>query len=109
VSSVLVRNLYSSTLNAVGTGCTFAKGDVRELSSLYDAMENVDKVIWAVGASNSQETESVEFNGLQNVIKALHDSKFQQYGSEEVSTDHFVFHVDPFFMLLVGKSDVVQI
>jgi len=80
---VLVRNLYSSTLNAVGTGCTFAKGDVRELSSLYDAMENVDKVIWAVGASNSQETESVEFNGLQNVIKALHDSKFQQYGSEE--------------------------
>ncbi|GJQ15525.1 hypothetical protein GpartN1_g7316.t1 [Galdieria partita] len=82
---VLVRNLYSSTLDAVGTGCTFAKGDVRELSSLYDAMENVDKVIWAVGASDSKETESVEFNGLQNVIKALHDSKFQQYGSEESS------------------------
>jgi hypothetical protein len=41
---VLVRNLYSSTLDAVGTGCTFAKGDVRDLSSLYDAMENVDKV-----------------------------------------------------------------
>lgn len=44
VIRVLVRNLYSSTLDTVGTGCTFAKGDVRELSSLYDAMENIDKV-----------------------------------------------------------------
>jgi hypothetical protein len=67
------------------------------------------KVIWAVASVHSEDKESVEFNGLQNVIKALHDSKFQQYGSEEVSTDHFVFHVDPFFMLLVGKSDVIQI
>eukprot|EP00871_Galdieria_phlegrea_P003260 jgi/Galph1/3935/GphlegSOOS_G2596.1 len=88
---VLVRNLYSQTLDSVGTGCSFAKGDVRELSSLYDAVEGIDKVIWAAAASSPDQTHQVEYIGLQNVLKAFHDAKFQRHGNEESKTTLFKF------------------
>lgn len=41
---VLVRNLYSSTLDLLGTGATFAQGDLTNYRSIVDAVSGVDKV-----------------------------------------------------------------
>lgn len=41
---VLVRNLYSSTLNLLGTGAAFAQGDLTDYRSIVDAVSGVDKV-----------------------------------------------------------------
>lgn len=42
---VLVRNLYSSTLDLLGTGATFAQGDLTNYRSIVDAVSGVDKVM----------------------------------------------------------------
>jgi NmrA-like family len=41
---VLVRNLYSSTLDLLGTGVTYTQGDLSTMSSIVDAVSGVDKV-----------------------------------------------------------------
>lgn len=41
---MLVRNLYSSTLDLLGTGATFAQGDLTNYRSIVDAVSGVDKV-----------------------------------------------------------------
>lgn len=41
---VLVRNLYSSTLDLLGTGANFAQGDLTDYRTIVDAVSGVDKV-----------------------------------------------------------------
>jgi uncharacterized protein YbjT (DUF2867 family) len=41
---VLVRNLYSSTLDLLGTGVTYTQGDLSTMASIVDAVSGVDKV-----------------------------------------------------------------
>lgn len=41
---VLVRNLYSTTLNLLGTGVSYIKGDLNDITSLRTACDGVDKV-----------------------------------------------------------------
>lgn len=82
---VLVRNLYSSTLDLLGTGVTFAKGDIRDYESLLECVGDVDKVICALGANNDQSPEDVDFKGVGNLIRAFHDGRVQYYGRSEAT------------------------
>lgn len=82
---VLVRDLYSSTLDLLGTGVTFVKGDVGEYDSLLEATGDVDKVICAVGARDSADAESIEYEGVGNLIRAFQDSRVQFYGRAEAT------------------------
>ncbi|PXF49230.1 hypothetical protein BWQ96_01019 [Gracilariopsis chorda] len=82
---VLVRNLYSSTLDLLGTGVSFVKGSLDDYDSLLEATGDVDKVICAVGARNLEDAELVEYEGVSNLIRAFHDSRVQYYGRSEAT------------------------
>ncbi|CAM9389894.1 unnamed protein product, partial [Hapterophycus canaliculatus] len=58
---VLVRNLYSSTLDLLGTGATFAQGDLTNYRSIVDAVSGVDKVIFCAQARDPEQAELVEY------------------------------------------------
>jgi uncharacterized protein YbjT (DUF2867 family) len=82
---VLVRNLYSSTLDLLGSGVTFVKGDVNDYDSLLQCLGDVDKVICAVSANKGQNPEDVDYLGVSNLIRAFHDGRMQQYGRAEAT------------------------
>ncbi len=50
---VLVRDLYSSTLNKLGVGVTYCQGDLHNMESLEYAVTDVDKIIFCAGNNNS--------------------------------------------------------
>ncbi|CAM9283124.1 unnamed protein product, partial [Ectocarpus sp. 8 AP-2014] len=77
---VLVRNLYSSTLDLLGTGATFAQGDLTNYRSIVDAVSGVDKVIFCAQARDPEQAELVEFEGLRNLLAAFQDQRVALYG-----------------------------
>jgi len=50
---VLVRDLYSRTLNLLGTGVTYCQGDLSGTESLEYAVTDVDKIVFCAGAPRS--------------------------------------------------------
>lgn len=82
---VLVRNLYSSTLDLLGTGVSFVKGDLTDYDSLREATGDVDKVICAVGAREGDDVETVEYASVGCLIRAFQDSRVQYYGRAEAT------------------------
>jgi hypothetical protein len=54
---VLVRDLYTSTLNALGTGVTYCQGDLNDPDSLEYAVTDVDKLIFVADAPRPDETD----------------------------------------------------
>ncbi|CAN0008305.1 unnamed protein product, partial [Scytosiphon promiscuus] len=77
---VLVRNLYSSTLDLLGTGATFAQGDLTNYRSIVDAVSGVDKVIFCAQARDPEQAELVEYEGLRNLLAAFQDQRVALYG-----------------------------
>eukprot|EP00586_Coscinodiscus_wailesii_P004128 CAMPEP_0172486578 /NCGR_PEP_ID=MMETSP1066-20121228/15200_1 /TAXON_ID=671091 /ORGANISM="Coscinodiscus wailesii, Strain CCMP2513" /LENGTH=271 /DNA_ID=CAMNT_0013252615 /DNA_START=197 /DNA_END=1009 /DNA_ORIENTATION=+ len=47
---VLVGDLYSRTLNLLGTGVTYCQGDLDDVESLEYAVTDVDKIVFCAGA-----------------------------------------------------------
>jgi hypothetical protein len=54
---VLVRDLYSKTLNLLGTGVTYCQGDLGNYESLEYAVTDVDKIIFCAGAPRPDEID----------------------------------------------------
>jgi len=54
---VLVRNLYSETLNLLGTGVTYCQGDLRNIESLEYAVTDVDKIVFCAGPPRKDEDD----------------------------------------------------
>lgn len=52
---VLVRNLYSETLNMLGTGVTYCQGDLSNIDSLEYAVTDVDKIVFCAAAPRPDE------------------------------------------------------
>lgn len=52
---VLVRDLYSSTLNILGTGVIYCQGDLNNMDSLEYALTDVDKIIFCEAAPRPDE------------------------------------------------------
>lgn len=82
---VLVRDLFSKTLDILGTGVTYVKGDLDDYDSLLEATADVDKVICAVGVRDPVDAEKVEYEGVANLIRAFQDSRVQIYGRAEAT------------------------
>lgn len=82
---VLVRDLFSSTLDLLGTGVSFVKGSLDDYDSLLEATGDVDKVVCAVGARSVEEAEAIEYEGISNLIRAFQDSRVQYYGRAEAT------------------------
>ena len=71
---VLVRDLYSKTLNLLGTGVTYCQGDLANYESLEYALTDVDKIVFCAGAPRQDEDD---FQG-----------KFEQYTREILSSNN---------------------
>ena len=69
---VLVRDLFSKTLNMLGTGVTYCQGDLSNIESLEYAVTDVDKIIFCAGAPRRDEDD---FQG-----------KFQDYMKETLKS-----------------------
>ena len=54
---VLVRDLYSNTLNLLGTGVTYCQGDLRNVESLEYAVTDVDKIVFCAGPPKVDEDD----------------------------------------------------
>lgn len=54
---VLVRDLYSQTLNLLGTGVTYCQGDLNNMESLEYALTDVDKIVFCAGAPRPDESD----------------------------------------------------
>ena len=79
--SVLVRSLATDTLNLLGSGVSYSYGDMGNYRSLLDAMEDVDKVVFAASAADGED----ELAGLQNVLRAFQDTRTFMYGEAEAT------------------------
>ncbi|CAM9959722.1 unnamed protein product, partial [Choristocarpus tenellus] len=77
---VLVRNLFSATLDLLGTGVGYAKGDLTNQKSIVDAVSGCDKIIFCAQARDSSQVEHVEFEGLKNAVNAFQDRRVAMYG-----------------------------
>lgn len=82
---VLVRDLYSSTLDILGTGVSYVKGELDDYDSLLEATGDVDKIICAIGARDPADAEKIEYTGVANLIRAFQDSRVQIYGRAEAT------------------------
>mmetsp|Transcript_6225 Transcript_6225/g.12302 ORF Transcript_6225/g.12302 Transcript_6225/m.12302 type:complete len:513 (-) Transcript_6225:820-2358(-) len=78
----LVRDLFSSTLDLLGSGVDFVKGDLRNPQSLAQAVIEVDKVVCCVGTDSRDEAEDVELEGVKNLIRVFEDSRYLDFGRE---------------------------
>jgi hypothetical protein len=56
---VLVRDLYSQTLNLLGTGVSYCQGDLQNVESLEYALTDVDKIVYVAGAPRPDEDDFV--------------------------------------------------
>lgn len=54
---VLVRDLYSKTLNLLGTGVTYCQGDLHDLDSLSYALTDADKIVFCATAPRPDEDQ----------------------------------------------------
>merc|ERR1719387_2883164 len=74
--AVLMRSLSTETLNLLGSGVTYSYGDMTDYRTLLDAMEDVDRVIFAADADDEDE----ELTGLSHVLRSFQDTRTFMYG-----------------------------
>lgn len=72
---VLVRDLYSQTLNLLGTGVTYCQGDLGNMESLEYALTDVDKIVFCASAPRPDEPDFQE--KFQYYLKENLDSKVE--------------------------------
>ena len=85
---VLVRDLYSKTLNLLGTGVTYCQGDLGNVESLEYALTDVDKIVFCAAAPRPDERDFqqkfeyyIKENLDQEEVSAVGN------GREEVASD----------------------
>ena len=79
--AVLVRSLSTETLNLLGSGVSYSYGDMTDYRTLLDAMEDVDRIIFAAEGADQQ----TELNGMQQVLRAFQDTRTFMYGDAEAT------------------------
>ena len=79
--AVLVRSLSTDTLNLLGSSVSYSYGDMTDYRTLLDAMEDVDRVIFAADG----ESEEVEIKGVAEVMRAFQDTRTFMYGDAEAT------------------------
>lgn len=87
---VLVRNLYSTTLNLLGTGVSYVKGDLADLASLRTACDGADKAVYVAQARDDGDARTVEYLGLRNLAQAFQDTRLSETG-KRVTTKRTLF------------------
>lgn len=95
---VLVRDLFSRTLDTLGTGCEYIKGDLTDTDSLLEAVYGVDKVVCAVHSDEGGGVEAVDAVGVRNLVRAFQDARFLEFGrGDSAKLTLFKFDKDKHF------------
>jgi hypothetical protein len=84
---VLVRDLYSKTLNLLGTGVTYCRGDLGNIESLEYALTDVDKIVFCAGAPRPDEADfqtKFQYFVEENLAESVEGG--QPQGSDESSS-----------------------
>lgn len=93
---VLVRDLYSETLNMLGTGVTYCQGDLNNIESLEYSLTDVDKIVFCAAPPRRDEAEF--------------DSKFREFAKENLSNDEkYIEELNQVDMDLQRISDTFQV
>jgi hypothetical protein len=87
---VLVRDLYSQTLNLLGTGVTYCQGDLGNMESLEYALTDVDKIVFCAAAPRPDETDFQE--------------KFQYFVKENLDAEAKIIEKDK--VIAATKNDM---
>lgn len=82
---VLVRDLYSQTLNLLGTGVTYCQGDLGNVESLEYALTDVDKIVFCAGAPRPDEADFQE--KFQYFLNENLESRAQAVTEEDSETE----------------------
>jgi len=107
---VLVRDLYSSTLNILGAGVTYCQGDLNDMESLEYAVTDVDKIVFCAGGrrlqkggigegneekewdaletmldQRSKEAQTIDGVGLRNLLHAYQNVRHSDYGTSQAA------------------------
>lgn len=81
---VLVRDLYTRTLEKFGTGVTYCQGDLDNMDSLEYALTDVDKIVFCASAPRPDEEDFRK--KFQEYIQETLQNKARQLESAEYST-----------------------
>ena len=83
---VLVRDLYSRTLNILGTGVTYCQGDLGNVESLEYALTDVDKIVFCAGAPRPDEEDfrSLFEAYVQEIMASNADGQSDEEEEEDV-------------------------
>ena len=84
---VLVRDLYSSTLNKLGVGVTYCQGDLGNMESLEYAVTDVDKIIFCAGGCSGDDESGVVNDGGKTNKKKNHHGRRNGKEEEEEGWD----------------------
>jgi hypothetical protein len=107
---VLVRDLYSSTLNKLGTGVTYCQGDLEDVESLEYAVTDVDKIVFCAAGggggggrrripmgedendrpgdvldTRTRNARTIDSVGLRNLLHAYANVRHADYGTSQSS------------------------
>ena len=75
---VLVRDIYTRTLDILGTGVTYCQGDLRKVESLEDAVTDVDKLVFCARCDEEPEL-------LNNLLQAYQNVRHADYGTSQAA------------------------
>lgn len=93
---VLVRNLYSTTLNMLGTGVTYCQGDLSNMDSLEYALTDVDKIVMCAAAPRPDEKGFQEkflgfaednLDSQNSPLSEIESSQYKRGATEEEVTE----------------------
>jgi uncharacterized protein YbjT (DUF2867 family) len=76
---VLVRDLYTRTLDILGTGVTYCQGDLRKMETLEDAVTDVDKLVFCARCGDD------EPELLNNLLAAYQNVRHADYGTSQAA------------------------
>ena len=79
--AVLVRSLSSSVIDQLPSGVSYSYGDMTNYRALLDAMEDVDRIVFAADG----EDEERELLGLSNIVRSFQDTRTFMYGDAEAT------------------------
>ena len=126
---VLVRDLYTRTLDILGTGVTYCQGDLLKIDTLEDAVTDIDKLVFVASASSSAPTnvsgtedeqeeqyqrriqmaEQIDYIGMSNLISAYQNVRHADYGtSQAAKRSLFKFqdrNREDFFLFSIDDGD----
>jgi uncharacterized protein YbjT (DUF2867 family) len=125
---VLVRDLYTATLNKLGTSVTYCQGDLLKPDTLEYATTDVDKIVFCANAAASgrgvaapdddddddaaaakaaAQFAAIDEIGMKNLIHAYQNVRHADYGTQQAAKRvlfRFVNRIEDFYLFHIDTN-----